>query len=392
MTNSLKHCTRFTAAVLTTALFLHLTCWLRAAEPVTRKTQNVLLITLDGLRWQDLFGGADLRLGNREAGGVRDVPDFQQRFVRDSETARREVLMPFFWQVIARDGQVFGDPQHNCAARVTNGHFFSYPGYHEILTGYADARIDSNDKIPNPNATVLEWLHRRPRFQGRVAAFCCWDVFPFIINSSRSGIPVNAGWQPLKGDSSAAAEFEVLNLLASELPRVWSSARYDVFTFRGALYYLKNDRPRVFYIALDETDDWAHEGRYDLYLEAAQRSDRYIRRLWETLQSIEQYAGKTSLVLTTDHGRGDTRDGWKSHGKDIPGSDRIWMAVMGPDTPPTGIRSDVEVTQGQTAATVAALLGEDYNADQPKAAPPLPGIMTANATTTPGAAVGRDDM
>jgi hypothetical protein len=45
---------------------------------------------------------------------------------------------------------------------------------------------------------------------------------------------------------------------------------------------------------------------------------------------------------------------------------------MGPGVPALGTRSNVAVTQSQVAATIATLLGEDYNAAQSKAAPPLP--------------------
>jgi hypothetical protein len=48
------------------------------------------------------------------------------------------------------------------------------------------------------------------------------------------------------------------------------------------------------------------------------------------------------------------------------------MAVMGPDTPALGVREGVTVTQSQLAATVAALLGEDFRAAAPASAPPLP--------------------
>ena len=90
---------------------------------------------------------------------------------------------------------------------------------------------------------------------------------------------------------------------------------------------------------------------------------------------MPEYAGKTSLVLTTDHGRGDTRVDWKNHGKDTAGSDRMWIAVMGPDTKAAGCRRDVDVTQNQVAATVARLLGEDYRAAVPRSGEPLPGVM-----------------
>src|SRR5260221_10871589 len=93
-----------------------------AAEPATRKTQNVVLITYDGLRWQEVFSGCDETLLNREqGGGVRDVPALKTRFWRDTPEMRRETLLPFFWKTMAVRGQVFGDPEHNCRAHVTNG-------------------------------------------------------------------------------------------------------------------------------------------------------------------------------------------------------------------------------------------------------------------------------
>jgi hypothetical protein len=128
-------------------------------------------------------------------------------------------------------------------------------------------------------------------------------------------------------------------------------------------------------MALGETDDWAHEGRYDLYLDAAWRNDRYIQELWETAQALPEYRGRTSLVLTTDHGRGDGREGWKSHGVAFEGSDRMWIAVMGPDTPAQGVRENISVTQSQVAATVAALLGLNFGAFDSRIAAPLPGVI-----------------
>ena len=100
--------------------------------------------------------------------------------------------------------------------------------------------------------------------------------------------------------------------------------RYDYFTYCGAAECLKHDKPRVLYISFGETDDWAHARRYDLYLDSARRTDEYIQRLWELVQSMPEYAGKTSFVLTTDHGRGETTENWISHGDEHPGSDLMW--------------------------------------------------------------------
>jgi hypothetical protein len=343
----------------------------RAAD---RKTENVILITFDGFRWQELFTGADESFINKEFGGVKQVEETQDRYWRATAEQRRELLLPFFWSTVAVHGRVYGNPEHASVARVTNGMNFSYPGYNEILAGHADARIDSNDKTPNPNVTVLEWLNSLDGFRGRVAAFTSWDVFPFIINEERSGVPVNAGWEPLTDGDDAA----LLTRVGAELPLIIPGSRFDYFTYRGAAEYIRAHKPRVMLVSFDETDNWAHQRRYDVYLEAAQRNDSYVGRLWELLQSLPEYAGRTSLVLTTDHGRGETREDWISHGDEYPGSDLMWIAVLGPDTdagpPAAGV-----VTQSQVAATVAALLGADYNAAVPEAGMPLPGAISAKA-------------
>ncbi len=334
-----------------------------------RPVRNVLIVTMDGMRWQEVFGGMSKDLLTPKEGGVSDAPRVEGRFGGGTAAERRDKLMPFFWKTVAARGQVFGDPSKDSIARVTNGLRFSYPGYSEILAGFADSRINSNDRVANPNVTVLEWLHGRPGFSGKVAAFASWELLPWILNIERSHIPSNGDGPPV---TNARTERErTINEFAADLPPYWGETRADAPTAFGALEYLKRHRPRVFYVMLGETDEWAHGRRYDLYLDAAWRNDRFIRRLWDTAQSLPEYAGRTALVLTTDHGRGKSADNWTSHGEKVPEADQIWMAVMAPGVAPMGLRSGTNVTQSQVAATVAMLLGEDYNTAQPKAAPPL---------------------
>lgn len=109
-----------------------------------------------------------------------------------------------------------------------------------------------------------------------------------------------------------------------------------------------------------------------LYLDAAHKADRFLAETWERFQRDPHYKDKTALLITTDHGRGSTRVDWTDHGKGVPGAEYVWAAVMGPDTPAAGEREKVELTQSQVAATIAALVGEDFAAASPKAAPPLP--------------------
>jgi hypothetical protein len=341
------------------------------AQDESARNRNVVLVTMDGLRWQEVFGGAQEKFIDDRAGGVRDVEALRRRYLRETPQARREVLLPFFWSVVARQGQVFGDSSKNAPARLTNGLKFSYPGYSEMLCGFPDPRVDSNNKVPNPNVTVLEWLSHRPGFEGKVAALGTWDVLYSIVNVERSRIPVLAGWDPSR-DEPLSDEERAVNALLPDLPRIWPDNAFDVVTQRLSMEYLRKHRPRVFYVMLGETDEWAHLRRYDCYLDSARRGDDYLRRLWETLQSMPEYAGKTSLLITTDHGRGQTKQDWTDHGKDVDGAEFVWIGAMGPGVEPLGVRENVEATQSQIAATVAAMVGEDLRRENPRVAPPLP--------------------
>jgi hypothetical protein len=343
---------------------------LRGAEGP--RTAHVLAVTADGLRWQEVFSGFDAGLNSKEAGGVADPEALARRFDRPTPRARREALLPFLWTVIVRQGQLFGDPSRGSLARVTNRLLFSYPGYNELLAGVADPRIDSNDKRTNPNLTVLEWLSGRPSFRGRVAVFGSWDVLPYIVAAERSALFVNGDGPPVAAAKSDRER--LLNEFAEDLPLFWEEARLDAATMQGALEHLRTRKPRVLYVLLGETDEWAHERRYDLYLDAAHRFDRFLQRLWETAQSMPEYRGRTALLVSVDHGRGDTALDWTEHGEELPASERIWIGVMGPDTPALGLRGSGTVTQSQFAATLAALVGEDFRAAVPAVAPPLPGV------------------
>jgi hypothetical protein len=325
---------------------------------------HVVVVTVDGVRWQDVFGGADDKFLDKKAGGVLDLVGTDGRFGGASREERRRKLMPFLWDVVAGEGRIWGNASKDSVVRVSNGLNFSYPGYAELLCGVVDPKVDSNAKKPNANVTVLEWLGKRPGFQGRVAAFCSWDVFPSILNKDSCGFPVWCG-DPLPGRDD-------FNAALRDTPVPWKpGSYYDVLTFLPALEHLKTRKPRVLYLALGETDEWAHLGRYDLYLQALNRADGYLKLLWETAQAIPEMKGNTSLLVTTDHGRGDGTESWKNHGKDVAGAGRIWIGLIGPGVSGGELKGGKEATQSQVAATIARLVGEDFRAGVPQAAEPL---------------------
>jgi hypothetical protein len=319
------------------------------------RTKNVILITADGLRWQDLFTGMDPMLRDK-AGALKDL------LWKDTPEERRLALMPFFWGKLASHGVVLGNLNKNSSVKVTNGLRVSYPGYSEILTGRSqDDVIRGNDKIQNPTQTVLEFVREKLKLQQKqVALFASWETFRFIGEKRPGSIVINAGYQDARGSD----RMRELSRLQSEALTPWDSVRHDYITLQMALDHLRRERPRMMYISFGETDDWAHDRRYDRVLAAIQYFDQAIRQVYEFVESSPEYRGKTSIVITSDHGRGSTLEDWDGHGAKISGADQIWMAVIGPDTQARGEMSDsTPVFQRDVAPTILKLLGlkpEEY--------------------------------
>ncbi len=361
-------------AVLTMLLALLTVTSVQAQSPP--RTRNVVLIVSDGLRWQEVFMGADPALLNATNGGIWDKEqDLRREFWREDAAERRRALLPFLWNTVAVRGQIFGNQALESVARVTNGLAFSYPGYNEMLTGHADARINSNEFGPNPNISVLEWLNTLPDLQGKVSVYATWEIFKNILNVERSHLPLQAGWD-LPYHGSLTPRQALLNRLYESTTRLDDEDVYNAFLQVPLLDSFDRRQPRVLFVGYGETDNWAHAGRYDLVLHSAHLFDRFVGELWERLQALPAYRDRTTFIITTDHGRGSGPVEWKEHGVEQKGSENIWVAVLGPDTPPLGERSHVgEVHQAQIAATVAALLGKDYQRAVPAAAPPITEVL-----------------
>lgn len=366
---------RFVTTLLALILALCLPCGAATGDP--HRTRNVVLIVTDGLRWQEVFSGADPALMNdREGGSWLAETELRARYWRDDPAARRELLFPFLWGTVAKQGQLFGNQAKGSIAKVTNGKAFSYPGYNEMTTGFPNDAIDSNEFGPNPTPTVFEWLNGQPGFRGRVAVYGTWNVFDDIFNRSRSHLVMQTGWKlPAPSGHETPREALIRELYATMTPFDEEDGPGPLLQVQ-LLDYVRTGRPRVLFVGYGETDNWAHAGRYDLVLDGAHRFDGFVRQLWDTMQALPQYRGRTTFLITTDHGRGNAPVEWKEHGIEEQGSENIWLGVIGPDTAALGERgAGSVVAQAQIAATIAALLGQDYRAVQPKAAPALPDVL-----------------
>ncbi len=327
--------------------------------------ENLVLVTIDGFRWQEVFGGMDSSLARNPRFNENDSAGIFSRYWADAPQARRAKLFPFLWSTGAREGQICGNRIYGSYVNNANPYHFSYPGYSEILCGYVDTAVNSNDYPDNPNENLLEFLNKQPGLQNNVAAFCAWDAFDRIINERRSGVSVVSAFEECGGGNPTAGERLLNSMLKNSLAPWGTEECLDLFTHYAAVEHLTTRHPRVLYIAYGETDEWAHAGKYETYLNAAHQNDVWLGELWDALQHDPAYAKKTALFITVDHGRG-RGERWTSHGANVPGADEIWYAVLGPGIPAKGeIAGGSQAFQRQFAQTLASLLGLTFRAAHP---------------------------
>jgi hypothetical protein len=344
------------------------------ADP--RGIRNLVLVTLDGVRVEEMFDGMDRDVL------ARSLPSYQtletsavyKRYWADTPEERRRLLMPFFWRVLMRDrGSIIGD-RAGRPERLANRHRSSYPGYSEILTGAAHDDIDSNELGQTPYPSVFEVLKRRLGLRStEVAAFASWSTMHRIVEHRPGTIFVNAGAEPYDDPDPFVSG---LSRFQFETPADSDTARRDAYTFEFAMTHLRARHPRVLYIGFDETDELGHAGRYADLLDHLSRIDRWLARLWEILDTDERYRGHTALVVTVDHGRGRRPETWHQHGPDVEGAQDVWTAFVVPGARRRGVwPTGPELRHDRLAATMAQLMGVDYRADVPTAAPPLEEVL-----------------
>lgn len=334
--------------------------------------QNIIIITTDGFRWQEVFRGADSAfIHNRDF--VKDTSLISQQYWDENQELRRQKLMPFFWNVIAKKGQLYGNRDLNNKVNMTNLYKISYPGYNEILTGHTNLKFNPNLPVLNKSINLLEYLNTQDGYKGKVAAFSSWSVFPYILNEKRSNLPVNSGYE--MSDETEDTNNIIINKVQQNVVKQ-TNTRYDLLTYACAKEYIEHNHPKVTFIGFGETDECAHKDHYDEYLQKANMIDKFIADLWYYVQTDPFYKGKTTLIVTTDHGRGKKALTWHKHGPFTKGSGDTWLALLGQGILAKGeMKSEQQIYSKQIAQTVASILDLKFKANhQVSEAMSLPSI------------------
>lgn len=334
-----------------------------SATTGTIKTENLLIIGWDGVRWQEIFTGVDSAIMNDRTYTKRG-PEMRSAFWDNDPNVRRKKLLPFFWSTISEHGQLYGNRLLGNKVDVANRYHVTQAGFTETLIGFAnDTLVKGNIRVLNTNTNVLEFINNQPAYNGKVAVFATSALYNYILNVWRSHLIINCDSQEV---ALPGKEFQLLNEEQRLSPQIFGE-RLDLVTYFQAKEYVKEYHPRVMYINFSETDNYAHAGSYDWYISTLHGQERLIADLWNYIQSIPQYKGKTTLLISNDHGRGDKiKSQWSMHGPTIADSKEIFILAIGPDMPATGeVGTEQQLYQGQIAATLAKFLGLNYVAEHP---------------------------
>lgn len=350
-------------------LFVLLTIISMSCLAQKNRTENIFLISIDGMRWQEIFRGADSTLLISDKYRTQDLKSLKKKFWSSNKDKRRKMVMPFFWNTIAFKGQLYGNRDLGNKVNVKNKYWFSYPGRSETLCGYYDPQINSNAYPNNPNENVLEFLNKHKNYKDKVVTFASWDAVGRIVNRDRNGMLVNLPGEEVKGKNLTPAQ-KLANEQQHYLPDFFGKGiRFDENTFALAKTYLMANHPKVVYLDLADLDNFGHVGQYDSFLDAAHYIDAMVASLWQLIQEDPFYKNKTALMIYPDHGRGVDKE-WTGHGSGTARSNETWLAVIGAGIKPQGeVNTEMQIFQDQIAQTAANLLGFQFQASHPVGQP-----------------------
>jgi hypothetical protein len=278
---------------------------------------TIVLLAIDGVRWQDVFRGVDPELAAEHGLGEREL-------------LAARTLLPNL-HALMRSGTALGAPGTAPGIAASGPNFMSVPGYMEMLSGRTDTGCTHNGCDPVSFPTLADDFAVQTGVSALdVAVIASWDGLERAAARDTSRITLSVGRS--RGATRGNLRFD---LQSSALLDAGSEAgpfpgfgdfRRDRETAALGLHYLRAKKPRFLFLGLGETDEYAHRNDYRGYLHALVQSDRIVGEVAAALAELENDGRRTTLFVTTDHGRSA---GFSGHGESAPESADVWLVASG---------------------------------------------------------------
>jgi hypothetical protein len=284
--------------------------------PERNADTHVVLLMIDGVRWQDVFRGVDRALARKHGVSAR-------------EHVSAASLMPNLHGIIARRGVALGAPRQGAIA-ASGPNFVSVPGYMEALTG-RKPRCRANDCPSITEPTLVDEFAAVPGAElGDVAVFASWPGIEKAASFAPAHVVMSVGRthgtnHDVIRRSAHGAQLLLAGTKSGPGPG-GGDFRRDSATARLALHYLRERRPRFLFLGLGEPDEYGHHDDYGSYLRSLRAADGVIGEVDRALDELAASGRQTLLMVATDHGRSA---GFRHHGADYPESARVWLVVGG---------------------------------------------------------------
>lgn len=256
-------------------------------------TGNVILITLDGVRYREIFKGVRMEKKAGVKKGTSLIPDVEK--------------------IVSEHGFAFGNKWKKSWAKtrtpmvISNKIALSQPGYTSILSGVFEEKCRENGCPNTPHETVIDRLILKEGVPAKkVATFASWDLIDRVLEKGQQTAIRSIEFGPVLGlNAQESAPFDAIQTQAmADRPTRWGGSRFDKYTYEMGMLYLKTYQPKFMYMMFVEPDEYAHKEDYPGYLQSIRDFNTRFALLVDTLKSMGSYGADTSIVVTTDHGRG----------------------------------------------------------------------------------------
>lgn len=272
---------------------------------------------------------------------------FQQNYVY-SQSGQKLIIIVIDG---ARYTETFGDPDHTWIPRMT-----------QIASEGSIVQDFQNDGITYTNRAIPAlwcgaWtLVRDTVYQGKSTQY---SVKPSIFECFRKQKqePSENCFYVLKYLSSLWLPSFDPDYGPEYWPAFYSQGNDDDAVCNNSKYIMDTYRPDLMWVYLADVDHAGHSGDWNYYTSTLWRADSIVGELWEYVNSNPFYQGKTTLIVTNDHGRhDDEHGGFKNHGCGCEGCRRIQFLAVGPNIK-EGFISNQPRQLPDMAVTAAHILG-----------------------------------